>query len=349
VSASEGPALAGLWLALLVLTARARPYPWRVAVGAVATAAGCVLVDAVLYRHLSHGPTRYWILNGGFIEHHSLGDVASTTNTSTWNLLEGLFGFPAFGPGLRIAIVLAWLALSVLAVARRPSPMLGPALVVVAGFAASATKVAPLGTGRTDEYLYPPLLLLLAAGATEVAALVGLRKRPSPAGARRRWLVRVAAVTVGVAALVGSGTLVVHANREAPAYPGVDVPALASAIRAHEQPGDHVFVSELMRYPWALYEDPHLHLVFGTEWATGFTVISTDPGTFIVPSEDYEGGSDPAAWAADMAPYKRLWYVWFPPLGGHAPSYAALLRQGWHPSGVTLTESDCAATLLVRS
>jgi hypothetical protein len=104
-----------------------------------------------------------------------------------------------------------------------------------------------------------------------------------------------------------------------------------------------------MRYPWALYEDSRLHLEFGSAWATGFTVVSTDPDTFIAPSEDYEGGSDPAAWAVDMALYHRLWYVWFPPLGSAAPSYKALLQQGWRPSGTTLAESGCSATLLVRS
>jgi hypothetical protein len=369
VSASEGAAVAALWLALLVLTVRARPYPWPVLAGAAATAAASTLVASVFYSHLSSGPTTYWVIHGGFIEHHSFGEVVSTANTSTWNLLNGLFGLPTFGAGWRLVVVLAWLTLSVFALVRRPSVLLGPALVVAAAFGASAVHMAPLGTGRTDEYLYPALLLLLAVGVSEVA--VALLRQPDreehvemdgedagAAGAKddvaphRSWLFTAAATTAFVALVVGGALLFERADHATQPYAGVDVSALSAAIRSHEQPGDHIFVSELMRYPWALYEDAPLHLEFGTGWATGFTVVSTDPNTFIVPSENYEAGSAPAAWAASMARYQRLWYVWFPPLGGYAPSYAALLRDGWHPApgpGGTLSTSGCAATLLVRS
>jgi hypothetical protein len=44
-------------------------------------------------------------------------------------------------------------------------------------------------------------------------------------------------------------------------------------------------VGELTRYPWAYYEDQPLRLRFGPAWATYFTVTSTDPKVFIVPSE----------------------------------------------------------------
>ena len=117
-------------------------------------------------------------------------------------------------------------------------------------------------------------------------------------------------------------------------------------IDRHEQPGDHVFVSELARFPWALAEDPHPDLRFGTTWATGFTVVSTQPDVFIVPSEYYEGDSHPRVWAAAMQRDHRLWYVWSPPLS-LAPSYRALLAEGWRPRR-TLHATGISATLLVR-
>ena len=167
---------------------------------------------------------------------------------------------------------------------RRDPAMLGPALAMVVAFVGSAAHLAPLGTGRTDEYLYPALLLLLAAGAVGVLTPVRAAfDRTSTAAAR------TAAVGVGVVAVLVAGVLVQRAYSNALPYPGADVPALAAALHREEQPGDHVFVNETMHYPWGFYQDTPLRLEFGTAWSTGFTVVSTDPAVFIVPSETYEG------------------------------------------------------------
>jgi hypothetical protein len=159
----------------------------------------------------------------------------------------------------------------------------------------------------------------------------------------------VVAVSLGLAAALLSALYIDHAYTTRASYPGVDVQGLAAQIRQHELPGDHVFVSELMRYPWALYEDQPLVVQLGEDWSTGFTVVSTNPNVFIAPSEFYEEASRPEAWARDMTrgPYTRLWYVWTSPLVGYNPSYAALEDDGWRPVR-TLTAADCAATLLVR-
>ena len=122
---------------------------------------------------------------------------------------------------------------------------------------------------------------------------------------------------------------------------------LAAEVRQHERPGDRIFVSELMRYPWALYEQRRLAVRFGPDWATGFTVISTDPAEFIAPSEYYEGGSDPKAWANAMRGARRVWYVYSPPLAVVNPSFAALRADGWRPV-LRVEAQGCAAALLVR-
>jgi hypothetical protein len=207
----------------------------------------------------------------------------------------------------------------------------------------SIAHVLPLGTGRTDEYLYPVLLVLPVAGAVQAVRAV--------AASADAWLGqtrRAAMATVAVVSLVLSLVLIGRQAVVTPAYPGVAVQQLAAAIHREEQPGDHIFVNEVMRYPWALYESNPLRVRLGGDWSTNFTVVSTDPSVFIDPSEDYEGDQHPTQWAKAMSHYTRLWYVWSPPLSLFSFSYGALVGDGWHIAQ-TITAPGCAAYLLVRN
>ncbi len=342
VSASLAPAIVALWLALGVSWFRSGALDRRVILAATATAAGCAVVAAVFYTHLSPQVTHFWDLEGTFIAHTSLDSFFLTVNSSAWNLLLGLFGFVQLDAAGRLLVVLGSLVLSAVGVYRN-QPMYGPALIVVGGFAASAAHVAPLGSGRADEYLYPAILLVLTAGAFRVVALIGRRLSAAP-----RAFTFASASVVAVAAVVLAGALLYHENANAPVYPAEDVTGLATALDHHIQPGDAIFVSEQMRYPWSLYEDRPPHIEFGPNWATDFTVVSTQPGVFIVPSELYERGSQPAVWAQMMRRYRRLWYVNFYVGGFGSPSYAGLLADGWHPVS-SITATGCAAILLERS
>ena len=348
VSASLGPAIVAVWLALGVSRFRSGTLDRRVALFATATAAGCVAVAAVFYTHISPQLAHFWDIEGGYIVHTSLDQFFFTLNSSAWNFLLGLFGFVQFGSTGRLLVVVGCLALSALGVYRNP-PMTGPALIVVGGFVASATHVAPLGIGRSDEYLYPAILLVITAGVFRVVAPIRRRLNVAP-----RTFAFASASVVAVAAVVLAGALLHHEDANAPVYPAEDVTGLATALDHHVQPGDAIFVSEQMRYPWALYEDRTPHIEFGPSWATDFTVVSTQPGVFIVPSEFYEGGSEPAVWAQRMSGYHRLWYVNLyvgsfsnvrRVLAVGSPSYAALLADGWHPVS-SISAPGCAAILL---
>ena len=298
VSAAVGTAVAALWVALLVATGRSRPALVRVVVAGGSAAAGCAVVATVFYRHISPALQAFW--SGDYLDHSSPWAFATSLYQAAWNLFADLFGVTVVQPGER-AVLLAALVALLVAGAWRSVAMLGPVLVLVAAVVAAAVRLSPLGAGRTDEYLYPVLLLLLGAGATHVwrALERALPGRSVPL----RWVGAVVAVAAG-------GVLLGHASANLPAYPATDVKGLAAGIRQDAQPGDHVVVAELMRYPWALSEDRPLHLEFGPNWSTGFTVLSTQPNTFIVPSEYYEGGSDPSRWARRLRPYRRLWYVY---------------------------------------
>ncbi len=344
LSASVAPVIVGAWLAVGTFSLRGAPSTWprHVLVAGAATAAGCGLVALAFYAQPSPAIVRFW--GNAFLSRSSAGAFFSTLGSSTWHLFSYLAGLGSLSPWARAVLLAAWFALMVVGLYRNAA-MVSPAVAVGVAYVATAAHVEPLGTGRTDEYLYPALLLLTVAGATRVvsALAVSLRELPRPRA------VAVAA-TAGTLAVLVAGLFAVHAYTTRPVYPGVAVRALATAIEQHEQPGDHIFVSELMRYPWALYETDPPHVVLGEDWSAGFTVESTDPTVFIAPSEYYEGGSDPRAWAArvDAEHLHRLWYVWSPPLAGFNPSYAALVADGWRPV-TTLHATGCAATLLVHA
>ena len=258
--------------------------------------------------------------------------------TSCWGLYANLLhltGIAAVDQPILLAVLLA---LTVLGVYRNAA-MLGPACAVLAALGLSVAHEAPLGAGRTDEYLYPALLLLLASGAVRLWALASHHLS--------RAHLRVVGSAVAVVFIPLALALIGDSIATAPAYPGVGVQALAAAVQRNAEPSDHIVVGELARYPWAYYEARPLRLRFGPDWAAYFTVTSTDPKVFIVPSEYYEGGSHPQRWADALRGPYRIWFVESPPLSLN-PTYAALLRDGWHRVR-TLTAPGCAAILLERN
>ena len=340
-SASVAPVLVGVWLALLLSVLRSPKRPWtRSVIGAGAAATlGCGLVALAFYAHPSPAIQRFWA--SSFLHGGSPGSIVSSLVSTSWDLVSPVVGLSSIDQTLRVGVVLACILLAILGV-RRNASMVGPAAAVATAYVASALHVEPLGTGRTDLYLYPALLLLLAAGGTEVARMVTARPATAlPVSGRVAQVGLASFAVLIVIAAIG------QAYEDRPVYPGVAVTTLAAEISRHEQPGDRIFVSELMRYPWAFYEQPTLALRFGSDWSTGFTVTSTEPSVFIAPSEYYEGGSHPREWAQQMAGARRIWYVWSPPLGVFSPSYAALRAEGWQPEA-RLEAQGCAATLLVR-
>jgi hypothetical protein len=346
MSASVAVLILGLWAALAIVAVPDRPALRRVLAAAAAAAAVCGTIAAVFYSHISPALTTFW--TGYFIQHSSLDTFLTSSVRSATRLLvhlvrepNGVYGISGFG----LLLVLVWASLSVVAL-RRDRSMLGPAIAVLVAFLASAARLAPLGTGRTDEYLYPPLLLLLASGANQLLAeLNSALKRMSTA-----WVGPVAMSALGLVSLLAAGLFIQHVIRQATAYPSVDVPVLATKLHHVEQPGDHVFVNEWAVYPWAYYEDNPLRIEFGSQWLTGFAPVSTDPNVFIAPG-DNAGSNRLARWVDDTAAYHRLWYVWTKEglnLQGFTSSYKELIRGGWVPVR-TIHAPGCGATLLVRS
>jgi hypothetical protein len=121
-------------------------------------------------------------------------------------------------------------------------------------------------------------------------------------------------------------------------YDNKDVKPLVADVMQQFHPGDHIVVDAMLRYSWALYLDQSPHIELGGNWMPGFTVVSTQPDTFIVPSFAVEGDWHPQAWTRQLAHYRRLWII--EPAYSARPSlqpqptsfYAALYGAGWRPA-----------------
>ncbi|MEI8050358.1 MAG: hypothetical protein WCI12_02860 [Actinomycetes bacterium] len=141
----------------------------------------------------------------------------------------------------------------------------------------------PLGSNRTDGYLIPTMLLLVAGGITSIAQFAS----------RRRETVRrisVAALLVCAAVLLA---LRVASN---PTYPGGNIsPAIASVDQDLRNPDVVVLIEATARYPWAYYADRSATLILGPSFNTGFSVASSRrriiiaPTSFAEAAENYAG------------------------------------------------------------
>jgi hypothetical protein len=325
ISASIVPVLIGVWLALLLTSLRDPTRRSRVLITGAVGGGLCVALLVLISRHVSAMLHKYWLLHFGFI---STRDVSGFVRT-LWRTLHTLTAdlLPLHGGGLTVA-TWALIALLVLG-ATRGERALACTLSIVAALAASTAGRIPLGTGRTDEVLFPAVILLALFGAQRAAALV------------MRFSTRHGAARAGVAVLaVASAVLVVTVAVPAAAtpiqrsvgYPGVDLPPLMRQVDAQRRSGDLLFVESPSRYPWALAYPQHVKIVLGAQWGAGFTPVSTDPHVFVVPTEWWEGGYDPTTWPDRVEKASRLWFIGTGPPGYRQIStdFRTLVANDWH-------------------
>ena len=335
VSAAIVPVLAGAWSALLVAVRRDRASRRRVALAGASAALACGAVAAALVATLPPPMHRFWKLMGGFVDVSSPAAFLDTSAASLRALFTGL----AYAPPEAANAGAVALGLLLVAGAAAGGPTLSGALPLAAAYAASVAQRIPLGTGRTDEVLYPAVVLLAAAGLHRLGSLAAaLVKRP----AGMRWAGYAALALLALADLR-------YGIRQPVAYPVTDMRSAARELEKFRGIQDFVLVDPFSRYPWALYEESTVRVVFGPTWGARFSVESTRPGVYIAPSEPYEDAFDPAAWARRAAGAPRAWYVLthFYPSRDEDPVYRALVAEGWraeHELGAT----GVSVLLLVR-
>lgn len=285
----------------------------------------------------------YWRVRGGispqlkkswaanFFDLHSLHAFAHSVQSIFSGLVWGFTDTtPHFHvPGLSKAIiagVLVACAIGALTLRRSAVPLAG----VVAAVVASAAQLEPLGTGRTDAYLYPAIALLFALGIEVVGDLAGN-------------VVQVGRPVVTVLVLAAVLFLAVDVADHRPTYPGGSITPVAQLARTELHSHGGVIIEGTARWPWTLYEEHPVHLVFSPLYNTGFAPVSTTPGVYIMPGSEIEGGYDPVTAVDAVSRYHQVLYVrtddW-PTLGD--PLRAALTRAGYcefqhaHPAGYLL-------------
>ena len=163
---------------------------------------------------------------------------------------------------------------------------------MLAALALAALSVVPLGTGRTDLYLYPGLALLI--GAT-----VDLMAR---AGRERLGSVALPFVSVGVVLLC---TFVVIRPVQYPAFP---VAAEEGRILVGLGPQDHIVVLQATTYCWALAapSDAGVGIRDDPASATGWTPTLADPRITSISDGVYLGPASEVGRAALRSGLQQL-------------------------------------------
>jgi hypothetical protein len=217
--------------------------------------------------------------------------------------LEGVArGFQSLDTILVLVVVLI---AAVLVLVRRPlvgSLLLAPTVVAIA---LCALTIVPLGTRRTDIYLFPSYALLIAVAISEIASMVP----------ERDWLIGVATIAAAVLIVLNAAPATAHA------YPQENLTPLVHMVERRRQPGDAVVVYPkaqyayglATRYPIATRPDPSA----GPGWVVevrGPNIVVLRPAL--------------AGWAPQLDDLtrasKRIWVVGSH-LKGRAPDWAALL------------------------
>jgi len=332
ISASLLPIIVGVWLALGVPAVLGRRVIRPMVIPMALTTIICLVITEVFYRNLS--PYLHLVWGNHFFNFGSPGAFINSVSFLAVGVYSGLTGVPVgtlFGYLMLFTVLSGLFALG----AVRGPDVSSPVCVVAAAAAACAFGVIPLGTGRTDEVLYPALLLVFAAGMREVQQWFTGR---TPGGGWLTWPIRA----VGGGLIIGLLAIGISSGNQ---YQSVNVRGLAAEVHRNAQPGDHVVVDAFLRYAWALYEEPHPHIRFGSDWMPGFTVVSTQPQVFLAPSFGREGASDPVPWTRELARYNRIWFV-ATGVPDQSPFYVALQRAGWRSAEI-LHATNCEAILLV--
>ncbi len=335
ISGAVVPVIVGSWAAVFLCHLSDRDVVRRIAAGCVGMVAFLGVAYLVFFRTLSGVLHRFWANGGAFLDHSSLHALWDSFGYALSVITVGVFA-PAGHTDLyggahwtagRIFLPAALLVIVLLLGSTAGGRAAPPGLTLLAAVAASFIGAIPLGTGRTDEVLYPAVILLAALGVHQIVQQSAV------------WIARLRtgrvigpallALAVGLFALLSLNS---YSVRHPNGYPIINVRQLATIMKEHRQAGDWVLVDPYTRYDWTLYEAAQVHVVFGQSWGAGFTVTSDQPNVFVSPSEPWEDGYRPQRWVSEVAQARRLWYLGTDVLSRtNDPVYRALLAQGWKP------------------
>jgi hypothetical protein len=272
-SLTPAPLVLAVWVALGIDAVARRRLSVRLVASGASAAIGLGALWLAVRSDVSPRLRASW--DGYYLQLSSLHGLTHSVRTITDGLVAGVgVTTPAIGPhGLGTIDRIAIIVLIVSGLVAWHRQLLCIAVLVGAAIL-SIPSLVPLGTGRTDAYLYPALALLIAEGATVLWRAV--RRAPDKL---------VVAVLVGSIAFAGflGADRVLHR----PSYPGGNFAAVTAGIQGT---GDPVIIGGTARWPWAYYDERHVKIEFSDLYNNGYTPLSDDPNVIVVPGTPIEGG-----------------------------------------------------------
>ncbi|HEV3213585.1 MAG TPA: hypothetical protein VGZ03_09345 [Acidimicrobiales bacterium] len=349
VSAGCAPVVAGVWLAVVLVAWRDRVWRWPTAAWLGATAAGVLAVWAVLLRTLPSVLTTNWRRRGFLVDYRSLASVERSISLIFGGFLHAVLAYPVpvsfyrqargvhDASALAVGVLVLAVAILVPIVAslrgRVVTPELAAALSLVVAVVLAVADRVPLGDGRTDEVLYPALLVCLAAA---VRALSPRARRLTVAWAPAKAL----AVTLAGALLAGA---VAFGVTHRAVYPTISLRGLEARLAPLERHGDVVFVDTFNSFGWCYYAlaPCEVHVGGTPVWPQGFRPVSLRPATTFI-ARHY--GVPLPEFTEAQAHATRIWYVGYTfgtfDVGIGAARYdvpvatfftSLLRKEGWRP------------------
>ena len=192
-------------------------------------------------------------------------------------------------------VLLCLAAAAVIVLVRRPFVGVLLALPLASAVVLAALRIAPIGTGRTDVYLFPSLALLIAVAVSEIASML------APRG---RW----ATAVVGGLAI---GALVVVALVAAPAvaYPPEDLGPLVHIAEAARRPGDKIVVYPTAGFAYGIATRLPIQKRADVLSPTDWVVKVRDPNIVVLEAHR----DDPEKWSGPLdqitAGSPRIWLI----------------------------------------
>ena len=264
-------------LALICVRRRSFTVPFLVTAGAAAVLVAA-LYGFVIRPQVTPALSGYWKMS--YVETGSLHEWLHSTKASLSSLFTVELGRPSnhhllHAAGALYGDVLLALALLGAIVAWRKNAM--PIVALGLAYVLAAAHKIPLGSNRTDAYLFPALLLLIASS---LQWLSGVLHRSAP-----RWCTTFASIVVGLVIVLGGiGGLI-----NPPTYIGGNLSAAMPEVRhALAQPGTMVLIEPGTRFVWAYEQDPAAKIIFGPTFNTGYSFASSNPRIVIVPNTPEE-------------------------------------------------------------
>ena len=284
ISAAVAPVIVGtVGVAFWYARKEVEDRRWVGLTSVTATAGALAWGFLVVLPRTSDSLRRYWG-DAYVVTDAGVGSAVESVGDRFGPLMSGFSVLPvgvSLGVFVVAVIVVLWrrAAIGVLVI----SPLVLASLLAVA-------HAVPLGTGRTDIYLYPCLIVLLAVALDAFVAVL-------PSVGQR--------IVLG---LVLVATLLAPLALKPTRYFPQDVRSLIADLSERRVDGDAIVLYPPTRYAFALYSGLPVRLVPSTEVAVGWTVEFGDPDVTVLPSRR----DDPASYEpviADAAEgHDRVWF-----------------------------------------